>query len=204
MQLKTCTSRETLKKYLAGWIDLDESSQIEQHIAECAACEQTVVELERELVGFVTRHVPLPAGSAVRFLTGDARTVVEGFDPGERFDVIVLDIFSGEESPAHLATVDFYRILRGHTRDGGLVVVNLGDDAGMRFARRQLREMQEVFADVMATGEARLFTGRYPGNVVAVGGTRPLGDAWVAAVAARGPHPARALRGAELDGFGEP
>lgn len=46
MTLTDCTPRETLKRYLAGWIDVEESSRIEQHLAECTACEQTVVELE--------------------------------------------------------------------------------------------------------------------------------------------------------------
>ena len=168
------------------------------------ASRQVVVEIERELIDFVRSVAPLPPESVIDCVTADARGYVEDLEPGVCFDVVFLDIFSGPDSPAHLADPGFYDLLARRCRPGGMVVVNLGDDAGMAFARDQIRHLQLAFADVLATGEERLFSGRFPGNIIAAGGTAAFSDATAVAVTSAGPHPARTLRGADLDGFGEP
>ncbi|MEE1620735.1 spermidine synthase [Zafaria sp. Z1313] len=165
---------------------------------------QTVVEIERELVDFVLTSLPLPAEADIECVTADARDFVEGLPAGSAFDVVFLDIFTGPDSPAHLADPAFYSLLAGRCAPGGTVVVNLGDDAGMAFARRQVRSLQSVFADVLVTAEARLFSGRYSGNVIAAGSHTPFDASTASAVDAAGPHPATTLCGSDADAFGEP
>ncbi len=46
MNVMTCYNESTLREYLAGWTDEPSSAQIESHLAECQACEQTLVALE--------------------------------------------------------------------------------------------------------------------------------------------------------------
>ena len=56
MQTSECRTRETLKRYLAGWVEHDESSAIEAHVLNCNACEQTLSGLEGDpdtLVNFL-------------------------------------------------------------------------------------------------------------------------------------------------------
>lgn len=56
MTVTNCLSRENLKSYLAGWTDESQHDEIEAHIADCEACEQTVVALESDpdtLIEFV-------------------------------------------------------------------------------------------------------------------------------------------------------
>lgn len=48
MNATECMPRETLKQYLAGWIDTNQTAEIEQHLSACAACEQTIAELESD------------------------------------------------------------------------------------------------------------------------------------------------------------
>src|SRR5688572_10209784 len=48
MNATECMPRETLKQYLAGWIDTAQTAEIEQHLAGCSTCEQTVAELESD------------------------------------------------------------------------------------------------------------------------------------------------------------
>ena len=43
-----CLPREALKQYLTGWSDPEQSDLIESHLAECDACEQTIVALETD------------------------------------------------------------------------------------------------------------------------------------------------------------
>nr|WP_196834953.1 SAM-dependent methyltransferase [Zhihengliuella flava]MBG6083530.1 spermidine synthase [Zhihengliuella flava] len=185
-----------------------------------------VVDRERELMDFVLRYVPLPEplraartatlttalearmtagadGADVVPVIADAKDYVEAAlrGDGEGFDAIVLDIFTGRDSPEHLADPSFYAMLHRALAAKGTLVVNLGDDEGMHFARAQIRALQAEFGDVLASGESTLFSGRYPGNIIAAATDQPFPPAVVDRLRAAGPHPATVLSGPELDGF---
>ena len=71
--------------------------------------EQTVVDLDRELVSFVLAELPLPAGTDLVSVVADARlAAVDLALDGERFDAVVLDIGTGEEGAEHLRGAVFY------------------------------------------------------------------------------------------------
>jgi serine/threonine protein kinase len=46
MQSAVCHSRETLKMYLAGWVEPEKCAEIEAHLQSCVDCEQTISGLE--------------------------------------------------------------------------------------------------------------------------------------------------------------
>lgn len=162
---------------------------------------QYAVELERELLDFVLRQFPLPEGTDLRTVTGDARESLARLDPELRFDVVILDIFSGPEAPAHLACSAFYREIRGRLSPGGVLIVNVGDEPGLTLVRSQVAAMREAMADVAAFAEAGMFEGRHPGNVILTGTQIPWPRDWTAKLTALGPHPAKVLAGLDLDPF---
>lgn len=157
------------------------------------------VELERELLDFVLGHLPLPQGTDLHTIIGDARDAVAGLDPGVRFDVVILDIFSGPEAPAHLACTEFYREVRERLGPEGVLIVNVGDEPALTLVRSQVTALRSAMADVAAVAEAGMFDGRYPGNIVLAGTQGSWPNAWSAELTARGPHPARVLAGVDLD-----
>ncbi|MCQ1953011.1 fused MFS/spermidine synthase [Arthrobacter sp. zg-Y238] len=170
--------------------------------------EQAAVELERELLDFVLAHLPLPEGTRLETVIGDARESLDRFD-GRSFDAIVLDIFAGPDAPAHLATSDFYAELIALLSPAGVLLVNVGDDPPLAFARRQVRELQAALgtggldADgaLAALGQRDMFTGRYPGNIVLAATRFPWPAEWTQQLLATGPHPAAVLTGEDLDRF---
>lgn len=176
--------------------------------------EQAAVELERELLDFVLAHLPLPAGTRLQTVIGDARESLDRF-AGQQFDAIVLDIFAGADAPAHLTTSDFYAELAALLSPGGVLLVNVGDDPPLAFARRQIRELQAGMRSglqrsgqdtsstgaVAALGQQDMFTGRYPGNIVLAAVPFAWPAEWTQELLAAGPHPAAVLTGEELDVF---
>ncbi|MEE2568506.1 fused MFS/spermidine synthase [Pseudarthrobacter sp. J64] len=160
---------------------------------------QHAVELERELLDFVLQHLPLPAGTQLETWTGDAREALGQLDSELRFDVVILDIFSGPEAPAHIATAEFYREAAARLTPTGVLVINVGDEPGLTLVRSQVAAMRSALADVAAFGEAGMFSGRYPGNIILAGTQFPWPQEWSAELAARGPHPAKVLTGVDLD-----
>jgi spermidine synthase len=160
---------------------------------------QYAVELERELLDYVLQQLPLPDGTNLHTIIGDARDALAELDPDLQFDVVILDIFSGPEAPEHIACTEFYEEARARLTPGGLLIVNVGDEPGLTLVRSQVAAMRRAMTDMAAFAETGMFAGRYPGNIILAGTQRPWPEGWTAELTARGPHPAQVLAGVDLD-----
>jgi spermidine synthase len=160
---------------------------------------QYAVELERELLDFVLQRLPMPAGTRLHTVIGDARESLAALPAELRFDVVILDIFSGPEAPEHIACTGFYQEAAARLTPRGVLIVNVGDEPGLTLVRSQVAAMRRAMTDVAAFAETGMFAGRYPGNIILAGTQSAWPDAWTAALTARGPHPAKVLAGVELD-----
>ena len=90
-----------------------------------------------------------------------------------RFDVVILDIFSGPEAPAHLACTEFYEEAAALLSERGVLIVNVGDEPGLTLVRSQVAALRRAMTDVAASAETGMFTGRYPGNIILAGTRSP-------------------------------
>ncbi|MEJ6488431.1 fused MFS/spermidine synthase [Leucobacter sp. USCH14] len=163
---------------------------------------QQVVELEGALVDLVREAAPLPKRASIRVRRGDARAVVEKLPEGMRgaMDLIVVDIFAGARTPAHVSSVEFYALLRPFLAPGGLIVVNAADGAGLPFVRGQAATLSHLFASTAAVAEPQVLKGRRFGNVVFIASDTDLESLdWLPRLLAGGPHPARMIVGREFD-----
>ncbi len=128
---------------------------------------QTVVDYEGGLVDFVLDALPM--ARAPRNLIADAAAVLEdgGELAGERFDVVVVDLFNGSDAPEPVISADFFatlltaleepgRAASPHTLeddgesadlDRSLLLLNLGDVPGMAFARSLVHRVVTVLAE---------------------------------------------------------
>lgn len=131
---------------------------------------QQVVELERSLVDFVREVVPLPAGASIRIRYGDAREQLGRLPRGllGSVDAIVVDIFSGAQTPAHVTSVEFFSELEPFLRPDGVVLVNIADGHDLSFARAEVATLLEVFGEVTLVGDPAMLKGRRFGNIAAV------------------------------------
>lgn len=164
---------------------------------------QQVIELEQPLVDLVRAQLPLPRGAQVRVRIGDAREVAGHLPAGLQgaADLVVSDVFAGAQTPAHLTTVEYFRILAGLLAPDGVLLVNVADGAGLAFARREVATVREVLPEVIVLAEVQTLKGRRFGNLVIAASPSPLPVAWLPRLMAAGPHPAKVAQGAELDEF---
>lgn len=162
---------------------------------------QQVVELESALVDLVREAAPLPKRASIRVRHGDARAVLERLPAGMHgaMDLVVVDIFAGSRTPAHVSSVEFYQSIAPLLAPDGLVVANTTDGAGQAFPRGQAATLREVFGDVVVIGEPQTLKGRRFGNVVLLASATEIELDWLPRLLAGGPHPARMLVGRELD-----
>ena len=161
---------------------------------------QQVIELERELVDLVRSEIPLPKGASIRIRYGDARAVLERLPAGltGATDLVVVDIFSGARTPAHVTSLEFYSRAVQLLKPNGVIAVNIADGPGLRFARSQAATLLAAVDDVAILAETQVLKGRRYGNVVMIGSPGQLPLEWMPRLLAGGPHPSKVVAGQEL------
>lgn len=164
---------------------------------------QQVIELEQPLIDLVRAELPLPRGAQVRVRIGDAREVAAKLPAGLQgaADLVVSDVFAGAQTPAHLTTLEYYRMLAGLLAPGGVLLVNVADGAGLAFARRQVATVRAVLGEVIVLAEVQTLKGRRFGNLVIAASADPLPVEWLPRLMAAGPHPAKVAQGDEIGAF---
>ncbi|WP_404431173.1 fused MFS/spermidine synthase [Microbacterium lacus] len=164
---------------------------------------QQVIELEPALVDLVREHLPLPKGAAIRMRIGDARAGLSRLPPAlvGSVDLLVSDVYSGAQTPAHLTTVEFYSEAAALLAPDGVLMINVADGAGLAFARRQVATVRAVLEHVIVLAEVQTLKGRRFGNLVVAASASPLPVEWLPRLMAAGPHPAKVAQGAEIDEF---
>ncbi|MCT1396110.1 fused MFS/spermidine synthase [Microbacterium sp. p3-SID338] len=164
---------------------------------------QQVIELEAPLVQLVREHLPLPKGAAIRLRIGDAREGVRKLPAALHgaCDLVVSDVYSGAQTPAHLTSVEFYRELAALLAPGGVLLVNVADGPGLAFARRQAATIAEVLPEIGILADTQVLKGRRFGNLVVAASAAPLPTEWLPRMLAAGPHPAKIAQGDEARAF---
>ena len=129
---------------------------------------QQVIELESTLVDLVRAELPLPRGAQIRVRNGDAREVLGKLPPGLHgtVDLLIVDIFSGARTPAHVTSQEFYRQAAALLAPRGMLAVNVADGAGLVFARGQAATLASVLPHVAAVTDTHMLKARRFGNVV--------------------------------------
>lgn len=161
---------------------------------------QQVVELEPALWDLVREHLPLPRGAQIRVRIGDAREVLGRLPAGlvGAADLVVSDVYSGAQTPAHLTTVEFFTEAARLLAPDGVLLVNVADGAGLAFARREVATVQAVLEHVIVLAEVQTLKGRRFGNLVIAASRAPLPTDWLPRLMAAGPHPAKVAEGREV------
>jgi len=164
---------------------------------------QQVIELESDLVDFVRAELPWSPRSSIRVRHGDAREVLEKLPGGltGSVDLLVVDVFSGARTPAHVTSREFYARAVALLSERGILLANVADGPGLAFARGQAATLLSVIGSVAALAETQILKGRRFGNIVLVGSQTPLPFEWMPRLLAAGPHPSKVVAGPELTQF---
>lgn len=164
---------------------------------------QQVIELESDLVDLVRAELPWPKQASIRIRHGDARAVMEKLPPGLHgtVDLLVVDVFSGARTPAHVTSVEFYRAAVALLSPSGVILINAADGPGLHFARSQAATLSAVIGHVAVLAETQILKGRRFGNLVLVGSAAELPFDWMPRLLAAGPHPSKIVAGTELRDF---
>ena len=134
---------------------------------------QIVLEPDAALTDAVRRELPLPRGHRIRVRPVDGLTGVAALRDASA-DVVVLDAYAGGQVPPELGTLEWFGELRRVLAPGGLVLANVADEPGMRYAARVAAGAREALGHVAFVGLHEVLKGKRFGNLVLVGATTPV------------------------------
>ncbi|MFI7601159.1 spermidine synthase [Actinoplanes sp. NPDC049681] len=134
---------------------------------------QRVVEIDGPLVDLIRTALPWDTRTKLRVRVADAREAVTGMrDAG--YDVVIVDVFAGARTPAHLASVEFIREAARVLAPGGRLIANVADGPPLTYARTQVATIRAVLPQACLVADAAVLRGRRFGNLVVVAGRTPL------------------------------
>ena len=161
--------------------------------------DQLVVDNERQRTEAVLEALPLPEGNRVRMLYADARAAAVAAtadltadvpatpsatadDPATlsatqrwpRADVTVVDLWQAAKVTAHVASLEFYSLVRDLSATDGLIVVNLLDGPGFVFSRGQAATLAALFPHVALIIDSWMLDNTEVGNTLIVASNRSL------------------------------
>jgi spermidine synthase len=139
-----------------------------------------------------------PGTGEIAVLVADARAALERL-PGGSFDLLVVDVFAGARTPAHLTSVEFTVAGARVLAPSGIYSVNVGDGPPLAHARGRVAAVRSVFGHVCVLAEPAVLRGRRFGNLVVVASDGELPVSGLIRRIAADPFPARLVAGAALD-----
>lgn len=101
------------------------------------------VEIDPVVVDVAKRFMSFRPRPEDRVTITDARRFLEGST--ERWDLIFADTYIGRSVPFHLATKEFFSLVRAHLEPGGVLAVNLAGGLSYPFSAATYRTLSEVF-----------------------------------------------------------
>lgn len=164
---------------------------------------QVVAEYDAALAKLVRGRLPLPPagrGGRISIRIGDARQILEAV-PAASFDVVIGDVFAGDRTPPHLATLECAAAAARALRGDGVYAVNMTDSAPLTHAKGQVSALLALFRHCCMIAEPGVLRGRRFGNMVLAGSRRVLPEDGLRRAAAADPFPARLICGPELVKF---
>jgi len=137
---------------------------------------QVVLEPDAALTEAVRRELPLPRGHRIRVRPVDGLTGVAQLRDGSA-DLVVVDAYAGGRVPPELSTVEWFTELARVLAPGGLVLANVADEPGLRYAARVAAAARVALPHLAFVGLHEVLKGKRFGNLVLVASTSPI-DLW--------------------------
>jgi spermidine synthase len=108
-----------------------------------------VVEIDPAVTEVAYQEMGLPRSTSVKTYNEDARLFLIQRTTGEKYDVIIGDVFSDRSTPYHLTTREFDRLVKANLKDDGMYLLNIIDDYQTgRYLSSFVHTLKQVFNNV--------------------------------------------------------
>ncbi len=158
---------------------------------------QVVLEPDTALTEAVRRELPLPRGHRIRVrpVTGEEGVGALGDDSA---DLVVLDAYAAGRVPPALGSAEWFAEVARVLRPGGVLLANVADEPGMRYAARVHASVRETLSHTAFVGLHEVLKGKRFGNLVLAASDAALDLYTLRRATASAPLPTGVLPGADV------
>lgn len=87
-----------------------------------------VVEIDPAVTEVAYQELGVPPTTSIKTYNRDARLFLIQRKTGEKYDIIIGDVFNDRSTPFHLTTLEFDRLVKANLKDDGIYLINIIDD----------------------------------------------------------------------------
>ncbi|MBI2329542.1 MAG: fused MFS/spermidine synthase [Chloroflexi bacterium] len=87
-----------------------------------------VVEIDPVVTEVAHQELGLPLATSIKTYNQDARLFLIQRQTGDRYNIVIGDVFNDRSTPYHLTTLEFDRLIKANMEDDGIYLVNIVDD----------------------------------------------------------------------------
>ncbi|MBI2850575.1 MAG: fused MFS/spermidine synthase [Chloroflexi bacterium] len=108
-----------------------------------------VVEIDPAVTEVAYRELGVPLTTSIKTYNQDARLFLIQRKTGEKYDIVIGDVFNDRSTPFHLTTLEFDRLVKANMKDDGIYLINLIDDYhNGRYLPSFLHTLKQAFGNV--------------------------------------------------------
>lgn len=115
-----------------------------------------VVEIDPAVTQVAHEQLGLPLGTSIKTYNQDARLFLIRRKTGDKYDIVIGDVFNDRSTPYHLTTLEFDKLVKANMEEDGIYLVNIIDDYQQgRYMPSFIHTLRQAFKYVylFTTGE---------------------------------------------------
>jgi len=131
------------------------AGQYQRKIYRYYGVDSETVEINDKVLEAAQTYFNLTLTDRFRVYIDDARAYLQNTD--KKYDLIAIDVFHfdpalGYEIPFHLATREFFELVKIHLNNGGVLVMNFATSPNSRFLQSEYKTIGSVFNSLYSFG----------------------------------------------------
>ncbi|MDP2646230.1 MAG: fused MFS/spermidine synthase [Desulfobacterales bacterium] len=107
-----------------------------------------VVEIDPAVTLTAQKLLGLPLQTDIRTFNQDARSFLIKRGNGQRYDIVVGDVFNDYSTPFHLSTLEFSRLVKSNMTKEGIYLLNVNDYEFSQYTPSFVHTLKQVFKHV--------------------------------------------------------
>jgi spermidine synthase len=104
-----------------------------------------VVEIDPAVTQVVYDELGLPPDTSIKTYNEDARRFLIERKTGDKYDVVIGDVFNDLSTPYHLTTLEFNNLVKAHMEEDGIYLVNINDYPHGRYMPSFIHTIRQTF-----------------------------------------------------------
>ncbi len=104
-----------------------------------------VVEIDPAVTQVAHEELGLPLETSIKTYNQDARLFLIQRKTGDKYNIVIGDVFNDFSTPYHLTTLEFNKLVEAHLEEDGIYLININDYPSSRYTSSFIYTLKHAF-----------------------------------------------------------